>query len=122
MPDDKPLTWEPGVFETVTLVAASHMSGTQVTGAIQELNLSEDPQEFIGAELRGIVKVDTNRTARRIGHAYGDDVYLEQGEAMFVDIETDRGVLQFVAYNAHNGYYGHDVTVESRQLHHSAIL
>jgi hypothetical protein len=43
-------------------------------------------------------------------------------EAMFVDIETDRGVLQFVAYNAHNGYYGHKARVQSTQLRHTVTL
>lgn len=39
-----------------------------------------------------------------------------EGGLMFVDIVTDRGVLQFVAYNEHNGHYGHDVSVRSKQL------
>ena len=34
------------------------------------------------------------------------------------EIETK----QFVAYNAHNGYYGHTVRVESQQLSHDEVL
>lgn len=41
---------------------------------------------------------------------------------MFVDLITDRGVLQFVAYNEQNGYYGHLAKVESRQLTHEETL
>lgn len=32
-------------------------------------------------------------------------------ELMFVDFITDRGTLQFVFYNSHNGAYGHDAVV-----------
>ena len=35
--------------------------------------------------------------------------YLDGGGVQFVDFVTDRGVLQFAVYNAHNGYYGHSV-------------
>ena len=41
---------------------------------------------------------------------------------MFVNIETDRGVLQFVAYNCHNGFYGHEATVECSYLTEKVFL
>jgi hypothetical protein len=41
---------------------------------------------------------------------------------MFVNIDTSRGRLQFVAYNAHNGYYSHEATVSSKQLHYDTSL
>ena len=41
---------------------------------------------------------------------------LYYGGAMFVDFVTNVGVLQFVAYNEHNGYYGHDACVISTQV------
>lgn len=47
---------------------------------------------------------------------------LDQGGVMFVNILTDKGILQFVAYNCHNGYYGHEATVKSTQLEHSECL
>jgi len=31
-------------------------------------------------------------------------------------------ILQFVAYNCHNGYYGHDALVQSEQLNYSECL
>jgi hypothetical protein len=39
-----------------------------------------------------------------------------------VNIDTDRGQLQFVAYNEHNGYYGHNAVVVSKQLTHEECL
>jgi hypothetical protein len=93
--------------------------------------LTEDNTEkFIGAELRGVSITDTNRSNRRFVMATaapeaGDDrpiESLDQGDVMFVDLETDRGILQFFAYNAHNGYYGHTASVRSKQLQHSATL
>lgn len=32
--------------------------------------------------------------------------------AMFVNIETSKGLLQFNIYNTHNGYYGHNVEIK----------
>lgn len=35
----------------------------------------------------------------------------------FINFETGKGVLQFVVYNMHNGYYGHDVSISiNRQI------
>lgn len=87
----------------------------------------DDTAKFIGAELRGVTLTDTNRSSKKFttdwNDPYDDDhVHLDDGEVMFVDIETDRGVLQFVAYNAHNGYYGHEARVSSKQLDHSMTL
>lgn len=45
-----------------------------------------------------------------------------EGDCMFVNINTNIGVLQFVAYNEHNGYYGHEAVVASNQLTHSTTL
>lgn len=39
---------------------------------------------------------------------------LDAGSAMFINVETTKGLLQFVAYNEHNGYYGHDVLLVSK--------
>ena len=37
------------------------------------------------------------------------DIY--EGDMLFYTISTNRGNLQFVAYNEHNGYYAHDVVI-----------
>ncbi len=85
----------------------------------------DDPSKFIGAALLGVTLTDTNRSSRTFSSSWEDTPNhesLDEGDVMFVDIETDRGVLQFVAYNAHNGYYGHEARVWSKQLEHSVTL
>lgn len=39
---------------------------------------------------------------------------LDAGSAMFINVETTKGLLQFVAYNEHNGYYEHEVKLVSK--------
>jgi len=112
--------------QTITLAIDDESSCCESWGYF----LTEDETaKFVGAELRGISITDTNRSGRRFVTGWCEDydeskgdVLLDSGEVMFVDIETDRGVLQFVAYNAHNGYYGHDARVSSRQLRHEVTL
>jgi hypothetical protein len=78
--------------------------------------LSEDDwRGFIGAELRDVKRVGTELMSDSLKNETGG-YGLDDGAAMFINLETDRGVLQFTAYNAHNGYYGHNARVESRQL------
>jgi hypothetical protein len=74
------------------------------------LSSEDDFNEFIGANLLGIERVDA---ALR---THAELEYLEDGGAMFINLRTDRGTLQFVVYNKHNGYYGHTGVVVSRQL------
>lgn len=99
--------------------------------------LSEDDTEkFIGVNLRGIKTVDVNRTNKiffqysgsgrdvvvgsdtdvKLDYHNDDHIDTYEGDVIFVDIETSRGTLQFVAYNGHNGYYGHTVKIKSTQL------
>lgn len=90
----------------------------------------DDTEKFIGATLTDLAITDTNRGAVKIVtsdygiYDYNDpniiDVY--DGDVMFVDIVTDRGILQFVAYNIHNGYYGHEAKVSSLQLNYKTYL
>lgn len=84
----------------------------------------DDTEKFIGAELRGVQITDTNRSSRTFAPftQKEGDIALDEGDVMFVDIQTDRGVLQFVAYNCHNGYYGHKARVSSGQLTASVLL
>lgn len=90
----------------------------------------DDTEKFVGAELREVVLTDTNRSSRIFYKGWAEPVVtegkttesLDSGDVMFVDIVTDRGALQFVAYNAHNGYYGHTARVSSTQLTHEATL
>jgi hypothetical protein len=75
----------------------------------------DDFEKFAGAKYLGIELTDTNLCERKF-----QDMY--EGGVMFVDILTDRGKLQFVTYNYHNGYYGHESVVISKELNHEEVL
>lgn len=78
--------------------------------------MSEDNlSEFEGAELFKIEVTDTALKTYEIDTEWG-------GGCMFVNFNTSNGLLQFVAYNEHNGYYGHEAIVISEQLNHSETL
>ena len=73
---------------------------------------NDEIKEFIGTELLGISITDTALNNKEIEELE----YLDCGGAMFVNLETSEGLLQFVAYNSHNGYYGHEAVLVSKQL------
>lgn len=73
---------------------------------------NDEIKEFIGSELLGISITDTALNNKKIEELE----YLDCGGAMFVNLETSEGLLQFVAYNSHNGYYGHEAVLVSKQL------
>jgi hypothetical protein len=74
----------------------------------------DDTSEFIGAKINTITMVDDALNTRVLDFANR----LDDGVAscMFVNINTDKGTLQIVVYNGHNGYYSHAVKVKSKQL------
>lgn len=79
---------------------------------------NDDTNDFIGANLIGVSITDTLLNNKKI-----DEIgYLGSGGVMFVNLETNKGVLQFVAYNSHNGEYGHQAVLISKQLNLSEIL
>jgi hypothetical protein len=83
----------------------------------------DDPEDFIGAKLLDIKITDTLlREAKHLKVSGELPDELHTGNAMFVDLITDRGVLQFVAYNEHNGFYGHDACVISKQLKYECMI
>jgi hypothetical protein len=75
----------------------------------------ENLEDFVGGTLLNVTVTDTALATVDVPNIY-------EGGIMFVNIETDRGVLQFVAYNEHNGYYGHQAKVISNQVDHSEFL
>lgn len=77
----------------------------------------DDVQSFVGSELLSVQVVDEALNKRSIEDIEGSDTYL-----MFINIETSNGLLQFVAYNSHNGYYGHTAFVESSFVTEDASL
>jgi len=116
--------------QTISLMIDNDQSCCEAWGYLMS---EDDPAKFVGATLFGVRLTDTNRSSMQFLKS-GDEGYYEadwddpkvehvsDGDVMFVDIQTDRGILQFVAYNSHNGYYGHEVRVKSEQLTHSEVL
>jgi hypothetical protein len=78
---------------------------------------NDSTEEFIGAEVLGLALTDTSLNLQKL-----DPSGFYSGSCMFVNIETNKGTLQFVAYNDHNGYYSHDAVVISTQLTHETYL
>lgn len=68
-----------------------------------------DDEDFIGAKL---IKVEVVDSALDKVKVELDKESAYDGEAMFVNFETDRGTFQLAVYNAHNGYYSHGVLVK----------
>lgn len=78
---------------------------------------SEDSfEDFIGAGLLSIEVV-----SEALERTPVPDLSYE-GSAMFVNVNTSKGLFQIVAYNIHNGYYSHEAVVISRKTNHSEYL
>ena len=63
---------------------------------------NDNPQYFVVATLREISLTDTALNTKTIENEGADS--RDAGGIMFVNFETSKGILQFVAYNSHNGY------------------
>lgn len=84
---------------------------------------NDKPEDFVGAKLRSISITDKalNEAKMKENDLNPNEQYFEGG-VMFVNIDTTKGLLQFVAYNCHNGYYGHEAVVISNQLNKEETL
>lgn len=72
--------------------------------------MSEDNlSSFVGATLFSVAVTDDALQTVQVPFVY-------EGGVMFVNLHTNKGTLQFVAYNSHNGYYGHEARVECKQV------
>ena len=72
----------------------------------------DDLSDYIGSGLISISQTDTAMNTKTI-----DELDLQEKlNTMFINFETSNGTFQFVAYNSHNGYYGHDAIIISEQL------
>jgi len=79
---------------------------------------NDEVKDFFNTELKSISIVDESLLKREIPEIE----HLDEGNAMFVNFETSNGTLQFVCYNSHNGYYGHDAVVLSKEFNHEQYL
>ena len=100
--------------QTITLGIENGASCCEVWGHFW---MNDKPEDFIGAHITGVTVTDEALNTAKLE----PDEYDERS-VMFVNIETDRGTLQFTAYNSHNGYYGHTAKVVSEQLKHEEVL
>lgn len=92
---------------------------------------NDDYKNFIGSDLYNIKISDSCLNEKilksKITDEYFSDYLIKndhrisnygiksnyEGNILFVDFETSSGVLQFVAYNGHNGYCSHDAGISS---------
>lgn len=80
------------------------------------LTSEDNLSEFVGAKLKSVTVVD-----EKLESTDAPDIY--EGGLMFINIDTTIGLLQFVAYNEHNGYYSHDaVLIENETIVHQEYL
>ena len=64
------------------------------------ISSEEDFEDFIGCQIDDVRIVDED-----LCNLDTDGWWA--GGAMFINLETVKGTLQFALYNEHNGYYGH---------------
>jgi len=80
------------------------------------LSTNDDVNDFVGANLLDFKLTDTALNTKKLSEesryiVWNGKIDLDAGGIQFVDIETDKGVLQFAVYNSHNGYYGHPILI-----------
>ena len=68
----------------------------------------DDPKALIGQEL---IDIELTDTALEVGSiAIKEQIAgLDEGGIQFMTLKTAVGDFQIAVYNAHNGYYGHEV-------------
>ena len=84
---------------------------------------NDDLPSFIGSNILSVEITNTVLKTQKIDDM--DETSYWKGtfpHTMFVNIYTDIGTLQFVAYNSHNGSYGHEAKVICKQLQHACSL
>jgi hypothetical protein len=77
----------------------------------------DDLSKYEGATLLGMKLTD-----KELRTYTEEEIPEYESSCMFVDFETDKGVLQLVCYNSHNGYYGHSAVLISRDLNNTEYL
>lgn len=81
---------------------------------------SEDRfDDFIGAKILGINQVGLDLAIKNVKDF---DFSSDEMSAVFINVETSKGTLQFALYNSHNGYYGHSYRIRSVQFNDEGSL
>ena len=81
------------------------------------LDTVDDKEDFIGSELNEIYLTDTKLESNDL-----IDIDDEYTNIQFINLNTSKGLFQFTLYNSHNGYYGHDIRIISKELTHKGYL
>lgn len=89
--------------QDILIVISNYQSCCEDWGYITS---NDNFEYFVGSELVKVEVVDSNMAVVDL-----DKNFSYGGDAIFVNVTTSLGVIQFVMYNEHNGYYGHDVLV-----------
>lgn len=76
------------------------------------LTTQDKPTDFVGAEVLEITMTDAGLKTKLLEELEADT----ECAMTFCTIKTSVGDLQFTAYNSHNGYYSHEVRIQSTQL------
>jgi hypothetical protein len=85
--------------------------------------LSEDNIEsFIGALFYSISVTNEKLETTVLDFLDDNEGHDRSVQTIFVNIDTSKGLLQFTAYNEHNGYYGHRVIIRSKDYVHEEII
>ena len=84
--------------------------GQQCCESYGYFSSDDNLKSFIGADLREINLTDT-ALRKYTEEELGIDIESDWTGIQFVDFVTDKGAFQLAVYNAHNGYYGHDIKV-----------
>lgn len=107
--------------QVITVKIANEISCCEHPGCFI---VNDDINDFIGATLVDVYVTDTETNNYVIPIVRQMEGYIveEPENIMFVNLVTNRGNLQLVAYNSHNGYYGSTAVLISNQLAFSDVL
>lgn len=76
------------------------------------LSTNDNIKDYIGKTIKKVVLTDTNLSNKE----FDELEYLDCGGVQFVTFYlTDGDILQLAVYNAHNGYYGHNIIIAQNE-------
>lgn len=87
--------------ETILILIDNQASCCEIFGHVCS---DDDFSKYKKAVISDIIRVDEALDTLPIEKDY-------KGEAIFINVVTNIGTIQFALYNSHNGYYGHHVNV-----------
>lgn len=94
--------------KVLSIVVDSYQSCCESVGHVAS---NDNFNDFIGAEILGLRYIDNAdyNDCKILKDEAGK--YVDVFDCAFIDINTNKGNLQFAVYNHHNGCYGHDIRI-----------